>query len=376
MSRIHLSPPDMGPDERTLLLEAFDSNWIAPLGPHVDAFEREVAERVGVADAAAVSSGTAALHLALLLLGVSPGDEVLVPSLTFVASANAVRYTGARPIFIDADPDTWCLDPDLVEKALADRCAAGRVPRAVMAVDVFGQCADYERLQALCDQYEIGLLEDSAAALGSERGGRAAGSFGRCGIFSLNGNKIITSGGGGVLVSDDRDLVRRARHLAAQAREPVEHYEHHEVGFNYRLSNLLAAVGRGQLRSLDARVARRRALKARYRELLGDLPGVGFQPDDPAGRPNAWLTVATFDRAVGAPGPDAVRRALEAADIESRPVWKPMHRQPVYADCEVVGGSVAERVFSLGLCLPSGSSLTDADQDRVVDVIRSLPWPG
>jgi dTDP-4-amino-4,6-dideoxygalactose transaminase len=292
--RIYLSPPDVGPDERAMLLDAFDSNWIAPLGPHVDAFEREVADKVGAGHAVALSSGTAALHLALLLAGVGPGDRVLCSTLTFVASANPIVYLGAEPVFVDADPETWNLDVDLVEEELAAAARRGERYAALVAVDLYGRCCDYDRLVPLCEEYGVPLIEDAAEAMGATYRGRAAGTFGLAGVYSFNGNKIMTTSGGGMLVTDDAELARRARHLASQAREPAPHYEHVEVGYNYRLSNLLAAVGRAQLAHLDEKVARRREIRARYREALGDLPGVSFHGVDDDGS-NAWLTVLTID---------------------------------------------------------------------------------
>jgi dTDP-4-amino-4,6-dideoxygalactose transaminase len=376
MARIFLSPPDLGADERELLLDAVDSNWVSPLGPHVDAFERELAAYVGVEQAAALSSGTAGLHLALLLHDVGPGDEVLVPTLTFVATANAVVYTGATPVFVDADPTTWCIDPALVEETFAAKARAGRPPKALISVDLYGQCADYDAIEALCDEYGVVLIEDAAEALGARYKGRAAGTFGRLGVFSFNGNKIITTSGGGMLVSADAELVARARFLATQARDPAPHYEHSTIGFNYRMSNLLAAVGRGQLRHVDQKVARRRQINQRYRAALGDLPGVGFLPDAPDGEPTNWLTVITLDPSAASATPDELRLALEAADIEARPAWKPMHLQPVFANRECIGGEVAERIFATGLCLPSGSSLGKQDQERVIATIRAVLTEG
>ena len=371
MSRLHLSPPDVGPDEREALLAAFDSGWIAPVGPEVDAFERELAATAGVTHAAALSSGTAALHLALLLRGVGPGDEVLVPTLTFVATASAVTYLGARPTFVDVDPATWNLDPARVADVLDRRKAEGRpVPAAVVSVDLYGQCADADALAAVCAPHGVEVVEDAAEALGATYRGRPAGSLSATAVLSFNGNKIITTSGGGALVSDDGDLVARARYLATQARQPAPHYEHTEIGFNYRLSNLLAALGRAQLRTLPERVARRRAVKARYREALGGLEGLTFMPDDPAGVPTNWLTVVQLDPDEARATPEELRLALESHDIESRPAWKPLHLQPVFADHEVVGGSVAEQIFRRGLCLPSGSGLSRHDQDRVIDVVR------
>ncbi len=354
MSRIYLSPPHMGPDERDLLLEAFDSNWIAPLGPHVDAFERELADRVGVPYAAALSSGTAAIHLALELLGVGRGDEVYVSTLTFAATVNPVVYQGATPVFVDSERATWNLDPGLLEEALADAARRGKRPKAVIVVDLYGQCADLDPIRDTCERYEVPLVEDAAEALGATYKGRAAGSFGDLGVFSFNGNKIITTSGGGMLVSRRKDWIDRARFLATQARDPAPHYQHSAIGHNYRLSNLLAAVGRGQLRVLDERVAARRATNAFYREALGGLPGVDFLPEAPAGRSNGWLTCVTVDPARFGATREDVRLRLEGLDIESRPVWKPMHLQPIFAGCRAIGGSVAEELFERGLCLPSG----------------------
>lgn len=365
----------MGADERALLLDAFDSNWVAPLGPHVDAFEQEFSAVVGTAGAAALSSGTAALHLALELVGVGPGDEVFVPTLTFVATANAVGYCGATPVFVDATPDSWNLDPHLVAAELDARARTGPLPRAVVTVDLYGQSADHAPILAACEHHGVAVVEDAAEALGATYQGRPTGGFGRAGVFSFNGNKIITTSGGGMLVSDDLDLVARARHLATQAREPAPHYEHVDRGYNHRMSNLLAAVGRGQLRSLPAKVARRREINAAYREALADVPGLGFLPTAPYGEPTHWLTVVTLDPSEAVATPTEVRTHLDAVAIEARPAWKPMHLQPLFAGAPVVGGAVAERAFATGLCLPSGSSLTAADQDRVVERLRSILVP-
>ena len=370
--RIYLSPPHMSQDSRELLLEAFDSNWIAPLGPQVDAFEREFAEKIGVKRAVALSSGTAALHLALLLSGVGPGDDVGTATLTFAATANAIRYVGATPVFLDSEPSTWNLDPDLLAKELEAGVRRGRPLKAVVAVDLFGQCADYQPIRELCRSYETPLIEDAAEALGATYCGQAAGTFGQIGCFSFNGNKIITTSGGGMLVTECRALADRARSLASQARHSCPEYEHLETGYNYRMSNLLAAVGRGQLRVLDERVRRRRANFGYYQQVLGDLPGIAFMPEHPQGRSTRWLTCITVDpQRFGATRED-VRLALEKENIESRPVWKPMHLQPPYAGCRVRGGPVAEGLFRQGLCLPSGSNLSEGDLARVVDIIRAV----
>jgi dTDP-4-amino-4,6-dideoxygalactose transaminase len=372
VTRVFLSPPDVGDEERRLLLDAFDSNWIAPLGPHVDAFEADMAARIGVADALALTSGTAALHLGLLLLGVGPGDDVLVPTQTFVATANVVTYLGARPVLVDSHPDTWTLDPALLAAELADRARDNRLPRAVVTVDLYGQCADYDPILAACAEYGVPVLADAAEALGATYGGKPAGSFGAAGVFSFNGNKIITTSGGGMLVSNDIALIDRARYLSTQARQPVVHYEHTDIGFNFRLSNLLAAVGRGQLRGLDERMARRRAINERYRAALAGLPGIDFMPYAPYGEPNYWLTCILVDPGAFGATHEDIRLALEALDIESRPTWKPLHLQPVYAEAPTVGGAVAASIYDRGLCLPSGSRLAVADLDRVTTTIGAL----
>jgi dTDP-4-amino-4,6-dideoxygalactose transaminase len=369
MTRIYLSPPNVGAEERRMLLDAFDSNWIAPVGPDIDAFEHELATRVGVDHAVALSSGTAALHLALLLLGVGPGDDVLVPSFTFVSTAAAVTYLGATPVFVDSSPSTWTMDPALVADEVARRVRTGRPPAALVTVDLYGQCADYDALLATCDQYGIPLVEDSAEALGSTYRGRAAGSFGRAGVFSFNGNKIITTSGGGMLVSDSAEMTERARHLATQAREPFPHYEHTEIGFNYRLSNLLAALGRAQLRGLDGNIERRRMINATYQSALEGHPGIRFMPIDEYGEPNWWLTCIMIDPVQFGADREQVRLALEAADIESRPTWKPLHLQPAFEGVQTVGGDVCASIFERGLCLPSGSGLSDDDLGRVVETI-------
>ena len=369
MSRIYLSPPEVGAEERRMLLEAFDSNWIAPLGPDVDAFEREFAEYVGVDHAVALSSGTAALHLALLMAGVEAGDDVLVPSFTFVATANAVRYLGAQPVFVDCSASTWTIDPDLVAETLADRSRRGRLPRALVTVDLYGQAADYDPLLELCARYGIPLIEDAAEALGATYRGRSAGSFGRAGVFSFNGNKIITTSGGGMLVTESAAEAERARYLATQARDPAPHYEHSTLGFNYRMSNLLAALGRAQLRGLDDKIIRRHRINQWYRNVLGDLPGIEFMPVAEYGEPNYWLTCITVDPDRFGADRETIRVGLDTVDIESRPTWKPLHLQPVFTDAPAVGGAVAAGIFEHGLCLPSGSALSEADLERIAAVI-------
>ena len=370
--RIHLSPPEVGEDERALLLDALDSNWIAPLGPHVDAFEEEFAAYLGGGHAVALSSGTAGLHLALLLAGVGPGDRVLCSSMTFVASANPIVYVGAEPVFVDAEEASWNLDPELVAEELEAAAGRGEHYKALVAVDLYGRCCDYDRLLPVLAEHDVVLIEDAAEALGATYRGRPAGSFGRTGVFSFNGNKIITTSGGGMLVSADAEVANRARYLATQARDPAPHYEHSTVGFNYRLSNVLAALGRAQLRHLDAKVARRRQIQDRYRKRLADLPGVEFAPEPDFGRSNAWLTCLTIDPEVAGTDREAVRRYLRSLGIEARPLWKPMHLQPVFAGRRTLGGQVSERLFAHGLCLPTGSSLSDAEQDETCVAIRSV----
>jgi dTDP-4-amino-4,6-dideoxygalactose transaminase len=369
VTRVFLSPPDVGEEERRMLLDAFDSNWIAPAGPDIDAFEREIAERTGVAHAVAVSSGTAALHLALLLAGVERGDEVVVPSFTFIASAAAVTYIGAHPVFVDCSSESWNLDPALVEEVLTRRAAAGRPPAAVVTVDLYGETADYEALESLCRRFDVPLIEDAAEALGATHRGRAAGSFGIAGIFSFNGNKIITTSGGGMLVTESPQLAERARHLATQAREPFPHYEHMTVGYNYRLSNLLAALGRAQLAGLEDRIERRRQIDANYTRGFAGLPGIEFMPRTRAGVPNYWLTCVLIDPTTFGADRERVRLALEDADIESRPTWKPLHLQPAFSGLGLVGPGYCDRVFDRGLCLPTGSALSPADQARVMEIV-------
>ena len=366
--RILLSPPDVGEDERALLLDAFDSNWIAPLGPHVDGFEAEMATHLeDRVHPVALSSGTAALHLALRLAGVGEGDEVLCPTLTFAATANAIRYVGATPVFVDAEPDTWQVDPDLVAETLERRDLA-----AVVTVDLYGHGADHASILPAARSIGVPVIEDAAEALGATIQGRPAGTWGDYGALSFNGNKIITTSGGGMLLAPTAETAARTRYLATQAREPAAHYEHVEVGYNYRLSNLLAAVGRGQLRHLDEKVDRRRAINARYRSHLADLTGVTLLTERDGDRSNHWLTCLTIDPSTAGVDREAVRTALVEAGIEARPVWKPMHLQPVWANAPTVGGTVAGRIFDQGLCLPSGSSMTDDQVDEVAGTVAEV----
>ncbi len=363
--RIYLSPPHLSGHELVLLQEAVESNWIAPLGPHVDAFERELAEVAAVSHALALSSGTAALHLALVVLGIGAGDEVACSSLTFSASANPVLYVGATPVFVDVSADTWTVDPELLDRTLGERPQV----RAVVAVDLYGQCCDYDALTEICERRGVVLVQDAAESLGASYRDAPAGGQGALAAFSFNGNKVITTSGGGALVSRDERLIEHARKLSTQAREPAPHYQHTELGFNYRLSNLLAAVGRAQLEVLGERVDARRRINARYRELLAGVPGISFMPEAPYGRPNCWLTCILVDPDQAGTDPDTIRLALEAEDIEARPLWKPMHLQPFFAGAPMVGGDVSASLFERGLCLPSGSVLADDDQRRVVEIL-------
>jgi len=356
--------------EQSLVADAFATNWIAPLGPHVDGFQREFEQAVGSPHALALSSGTAALHLALQLIGVGPEDEVMVSTLTFSASVNPIRYLRATPVFIDSERTSWNMDPDLLAAALEQRAKARRLPKAVVVVHLYGQAADLDPILELCNRYDVPLVEDAAEALGATYKGRSPGTFGAAGIFSFNGNKIITSAGGGMLVSPDGVLIQHALKLATQARDAAPHYEHSEIGYNYRMSNVLAAIGRGQLKVLEDRVIARRRNFDFYVGALGDLPGVAFMPEARWGRHNRWLTTLTIDPSKFGADREQVRLALDAENIEARPVWKPMHLQPVFADFPVFGGCVAEVLFRDGLCLPSGSNLTESDLQRVCAIFR------
>jgi pyridoxal phosphate-dependent aminotransferase EpsN len=363
----------MSGHEQTYVAEAFSSNWIAPVGPHVDAFEREFVALLGVQHAVAVSSGTAALHLALHILGLERGDEVLCSTLTFAASANPIVYEGGTPVFIDSHPASWNMDPELLQAELT-RCARrGTLPRAVIVVDLYGQCADYDAIRGICQEYEVVLIEDAAEALGATYQGQPAGTFGWGNVFSFNGNKIITTSSGGMLVTDDAELAETARSLAQQARDPAPHYQHSRLGFNYRLSNVLAAIGRAQLAVLEERVAARRRNCAFYQEALGEAPGITFMPEAAYGQTNRWLTCILVDPQVFGASREDIRLHLEAHNIESRPVWKPLHLQPLFQHCRVVGGRVAEALFAQGLCLPSGSNLSEAELQVIAETLLSTP---
>jgi dTDP-4-amino-4,6-dideoxygalactose transaminase len=367
--KILLSPPEVGDQERDLLLAAFDSNWVAPAGPDIDAFEAELAALTGARAVAALSSGTAALHLALMAVGVERGDDVLVSTLTFGASAFAVTYLGARPCFVDCDAATWHLDPDLLDAELTRRERVGERPAAVVSVDLYGSVSDGERIAAVCATHDVPLVQDAAEAIGATRNGVHAGRQGQVSVLSFNGNKMVTTGGGGAIMSDDESVVSRARYLSTQARQVAPWYEHADIGFNYRMGNLNAAVGRGQLRTLAARIAGRRHVRESYERYLGELPGVGFQGIPDGCAPNHWLTTVVFDRDEFGATPADVLGALRSAGIEARYSFKPMHLQPVFAGHPVVGGEVAAGLFDRSLSLPSGSILTDDEVGWICDVV-------
>ena len=369
--RIFLSPPHMGGEELKFIHDAFESNYIAPLGPQVDAFEREFAERVGIPYTLALSSGTAAMHLALRVLGIKPGDEVFTSTLTFIGSVSPIVFQGASPVFIDADRTTWNMDPDLLADALESCASKGKLPKAVIPTDLYGQCSDYDRIQRICDNYNIPIIIDSAESLGAFYKNRSAGAAGFGSIFSFNGNKIITTSSGGMLASKDKTFINYARKLSQQAREPLSHYEHKEIGYNYRMSNILAAIGRGQLKVLDDRIEKKRKIFIDYHNTLSNISGIEFMPEATYGKSNRWLTVILINKDIFGKNHEIVRLALEEENIESRPIWKPMHLQPVFKDSRCIGGKVAEDLFNRGLCLPSGTAMSDSDLNRIVNVILS-----
>ncbi|WP_158862983.1 DegT/DnrJ/EryC1/StrS family aminotransferase [Leifsonia sp. AG29] len=370
--RILMSSPDVGEVEERYLLEAFRSGWIAPLGPDVDAFEREIAARVGVAHAAALASGTAALHLGLLTLGVRPGDVVITSTLTFAATANAIAYTGARPHFIDSEYASGNMDPALLQRALTELREAGKRVAAIVPVDLLGKAADYARILPIAEDFGVPVLADAAESLGASHHGRPAGSFGAASAISFNGNKIMTTSGGGMLLTDDAELAARVRYLSTQARQPAVHYEHTEIGYNYRLSNLLAALGRAQLTRLDEMMARRRAVRDAYRELLVGVEGVEIFGGAEDAEDNCWLTSVIVDPDAAGWTAHDLRAALDAANIESRPLWKPMHLQAAFADASATLNGTAERLFETGLTLPSGSALTDEQIGRTVEALTGF----
>lgn len=391
----------MSGEELRFVKQAFESNFIAPIGPQVDAFEREFAEYVGIKHCVALSSGTAAIHLVLRILGVEPGDEVIASTLTFIGSVAPVVFQGAMPFFVDSDYNTWNMDPDLLTKAIEDCKRSGRLPKAVVPTDLYGQCVDYQRIFEICRAFDIPVVVDAAEALGAKYFTKRqkdakthddlahAGMGAKAAVFSFNGNKIITTSGGGMLASDDEDLIEHARFLSQQARDPAPHYEHSEIGYNYRMSNILAAIGRGQLGVLDARVKRKREVFDYYKKAMGNMPGIEFMPEAPYGRCTRWLSVILISPDEFGADREQVRMALKKNNIEARPVWKPMHLQPVFRvatkgqkpkaqisrektyEAVIIGGEVAEYLFNRGLCLPSGTAMTEDDMDRIIDVILS-----
>lgn len=374
--RIYLSAPHMSGQEKEYIAEAFHTNWIAPLGPHVDAFEKELASYVGAKGAVALSSGSAAIHLGLKLLGVDAGDVAFCSSLTFAASCNPILYQGAEPVFIDSEPKTWNMSPLALKRAFQDAAQAGRLPKAVVTVNLYGQSADYEPIMEVCHHYGVPVLEDAAESLGATYQGKFSGTIGKYGVYSFNGNKIITTSGGGALVSDDLEGLAKARFWATQARDPARHYQHSEIGYNYRMSNILAGIGRAQLKVLEDRVRARREVFQRYYQEFSSIEGIEFMPEADFGRSNRWLTTMTVDPEKTGVNVLEIMDALAAENIESRPVWKPMHLQPLYQGYRyyphMEGNSVSDKLFERGICLPSGSNLSPEQQQRVIECIKNL----
>jgi dTDP-4-amino-4,6-dideoxygalactose transaminase len=371
--KIWLSSPHMGTKEQEFVREAFDTNWIAPLGPHVDGFEQDLAQFVGVGHAAALSSGTAAIHLALAMLGVGSGDYVLCQSFTFSGSANPIAYVGATPVFVDSEEQSWNMCPNALEQALVDLRGKGKSVKAIIPVHLYGMPARMNEILELAKKFSVPVVEDAAEALGSTYEGKACGSFGEIGILSFNGNKIITTSGGGALLSNNEKWAQKARFLSTQARDTAPHYQHSQIGYNYRMSNVCAAIGRGQMTVLNDRVEARRGNHAFYEHSLSDLPGLSFLPEPDGCFSNRWLTCVLIDpEHSGGITRETVRLALDAQNIESRPLWKPMHMQPIFADAPYYGNGTSERLFMNGLCLPSGSNLSMADLDMIIDQIRLL----
>lgn len=370
--KIYLCSPHMGGNELKYIKDAFDSNWIAPLGPNVDAFEKELGSATEAKYVAALSSGTAAIHLSLILLGVGNGDYVIGSSFTFSATVNPIAYLGATPVLVDSEPDTWNMDPVLLEEAVKSLISKGKMPKAIIVAHLYGMPARLNEIIAVADRYNIPVIEDAAEALGSEYMGRRVGGNCRFGILSFNGNKIITTSGGGALVSNDEAIVKRARFLATQARDPAPHYQHSVIGYNYRMSNVVAGVGRGQLEVLDLRVRQHREFNQWYRELLKGIPGITFQSElSPDFFSNYWLTCIVIDPAVTGTNREKLRLAFEDANIESRPLWKPMHLQPVFAACPAYANGTSETLFNNGLCLPSGSNIDDGGRVRIAEVLKN-----
>jgi dTDP-4-amino-4,6-dideoxygalactose transaminase len=372
LDRIYLSPPHLGRHELNYLHKAVEDNWIAPVGPNLAGLEADLCAFTGVSHAVALNSGTAAIHLGLLLLGVGPGDEVLCPSFTFVATANPIGYCGATPVFVDSEDDTWNMCPVRLREAITDRIKQGKKPKVLLLVHLYGMPAKLDELLAIAQEFGLPVLEDAAEALGGRYQGRPLGSFGDVGLFSFNGNKILTTSAGGALLTNRADYAAKALFWATQAKDAAPHYQHSEVGYNYRLSNLLAGIGRGQMELLEDRVKRRREIFTWYKENLAGLPGLTVAPatELPSSRANRWLTTILLEPAETNATPEALRQHLEVRKIESRPLWKPLHQQPLFADAPMYGGAVCDDLFARGLCLPSGTAMTDDDLRRVVRALR------
>lgn len=372
MSQIYLSPPDISKEDRLAVQEALDSGWVAPVGPQLDAFEETVASHLNRRHALAVNSGTSALHLALLALGVSQGDIIICPTLTFAGCAFPIRYCGAEPVFIDSEAETWNMDPNCLEAALETLKREGKTPKAVIVVQIYGQCAQMDAILEVCESYQIPVIEDAAESLGATYKGRAAGSFGEVSFLSFNGNKIITTSGGGMLLTNNSEVEAKARYFARQAREPVLHYEHHAVGYNYRLSNVLASLGQSQFMRLEEKITRRKNHFMAYKEALHGVGGLEAMPIDANGAPNYWLSIMRFKGADAQEKRDRLIQVCTQASIEVRPTWKPLHLQSIFSSCRFFGGSFAEVLFHSGLCLPSGSNLNLEERERVLNVIQSV----
>ncbi|VEF49066.1 DegT/DnrJ/EryC1/StrS aminotransferase [Bacillus freudenreichii] len=372
--KIHLSSPHLSGQELEYIQEALDANWVAPVGPHVDAFEKEIANYLGVNEAVAVNSGTSAIHLALSLLDIKAGDTVFCSTLTFVASANPILYQGAEPVFIDSEPDTWNMSPAALEKGLKEAAQKGKLPKAVIVVNLYGQSAKMDEILELCNMYDIPMIEDAAESLGSSYKEKPSGTFGKFGIFSFNGNKIITTSGGGMLVSNDSEAIKKARFLATQAKDPAPHYQHSHLGFNYRMSNILAGIGRAQLQVLEERVLARRMMFSTYFSELSFIPGIQFMPELKNTFSNRWLTTLLIDETKTGVSSRTLLRLLAEENIEARPVWKPLHLQPLFKGAayhmDEYQGNVSERLFHHGICLPSGSNMTEEKMIRVISCIK------
>ena len=374
-SKIWLSSPHMGGNERNFINEAFDTNWLAPLGPNVNGLEKDIArfllpEKENNIHVAALSSGTAAIHLGLILLDIKPGDEVICQSMTFSASANPIAYQGATPVFIDSESDTWNMSPEFLEKAIKDRIAKGKKPKAIIPVHLYGMPAKMDEIMAIANRYEIPVLEDAAEALGSHTNGKKCGTYGIISVLSFNGNKIITTSGGGAMVAHEPELAEKARFLSTQARDPAPHYQHSHIGYNYRMSNICAGIGRGQMEVLTERVLQRRANFEWYNKVLSDIDAIHFLKEPDGYYSNRWLTTVLIKHQ--AITRETLRLALDKLNIESRPLWKPMHCQPVFKDAPFYGDGTAEKLFEDGLCLPSGSNLTDEERDRILKEIKAV----